>query len=170
MIRADRLDQLVDQIRHERTTRDYCQHGSCDKLAMPDGILCGQHQAEADGADSRPDIPIFHRLLPLLRAKAKELGYAIGVHGSMKRDLDLIACPWTSTAVDPKTLAEALRATAAENNGGIAFMTPLEAEKEWFQNGCQPYGKPHGRLQWSFHLGGGPYIDLAVMPRLIPPE
>ena len=30
--------------------------------------------------------------------------------------------------------------------------------------GC-PGLKPHGRLTWSFHVGGGPYLDLSVMPR-----
>ena len=27
-----------------------------------------------------------------------------------------------------------------------------------------PQAKPHGRLCWSIQLGGGAYIDLAVMP------
>lgn len=109
---------------------------------------------------------MYERLIAPLRERARELGYAIGVHGSLKRDIDLIACPWTDEAVDAKTLAEALRVVAAEHNGGIAFMGPYEADDEWFRNGCQPYGKPHGRMCWSFHLGGGPYLDLSVMPRL----
>ena len=34
-----------------------------------------------------------------IRKLAKEVGYAIGVHGTLERDLDLIAAPWTSDAV-----------------------------------------------------------------------
>lgn len=111
----------------------------------------------------------YEQLIGPLREKAGELGYALGVHGSLKRDIDLIACPWTDAAVDAKTLAEAIRVAAAEHNGGIAFMTPLEAGDEWHQDGCQPYGRPHGRRGWCFHLGGGPYIDLSVMPRTVDP-
>lgn len=109
----------------------------------------------------------YARLIGPIRERARELGYAVGVHGSLCRDIDLIACPWALDAVDAKELAEAIRQTAAEHNEGLAFMHPLEAEDDWHQNGCQPFGKPHGRYQWCFHLGGGPYIDLAVMPRVV---
>ena len=42
-------------------------------------------------------------------------------------------------------------------------MERLEGADEYHLKGC-PGMKPHGRLCWSFHLGGGPYIDLSVMP------
>lgn len=112
------------------------------------------------GHDSRP---LYERLIGPLREKAAELGYALGVHGTLKRDIDLIACPWVTEAVDARTLAESLLAVAAEHNGGLAFLKPLE-DDGYFWAGC-PGGKPHGRLCWSIHLGGGPYIDLSVMPR-----
>lgn len=103
-------------------------------------------------------------LIPALREVAKSLGYALGVHGSLSRDIDLIACPWTSSAVEPRTLAEAIQKTAIEING---FAHPKSNEDtEYFRAG-QPGAKPHGRLVWSFHLGGGPYIDLSVMPLFI---
>ncbi len=108
----------------------------------------------------------YELLIEPLRAKARELGYALAVHGTLKRDIDLLACPWTRQAVDARTLALAMRETAAEHNGGVAYQCENEAGSEWFDNGCQPYGKPHGRRCWTFHLGGGPYIDLSVMPRL----
>ena len=104
----------------------------------------------------------YEKLIVPLRDKAKELGYAIGVHGSLVRDIDLIACPWMKNAVPAPVLAEALR-VVAEQVCGHAFMKPNESD-EFFRAGC-PGAKPHGRLVWSFHLGGGPYIDLSVMPR-----
>lgn len=110
--------------------------------------------------DSRPKYEV---LIDPLRKKARELGYAIGVHGSLKRDIDLIACPWSNDAVDACTLAEEIRKTA-ESICGYAFLNPRE-DDDFFRSGC-PGLKPHGRLVWSFHLGGGPYIDLSVMPRL----
>ncbi len=111
--------------------------------------------------DSRP---VYEKLIGPIREVARSLGYAIGVHGTLKRDIDLIACPWTRESVPAKQLAEEIRKCAAAHNNGVAFMKDPEAKEEWFQNGCQPYGKPHGRMCWTYHLGGGPYIDLSVMP------
>lgn len=110
--------------------------------------------------DSRPK---YELLIDPLRKRARELGYAIGVHGTLKRDIDLIACPWSNEAVDAKTLAEALRLVALEVVGA-AYMIPPENEDPFHLAGC-PGMKPHGRLCWTFHMGGGPYIDLSVMPR-----
>jgi hypothetical protein len=93
------------------------------------------------------------------RAAAFPLGYAVAVHGSETRDLDLVAVPWTEAAVDAETVALAIR-EATEG-----FLTPSTQEGQpW------PRQKPHGRLCWSFQLGGGPYIDLSVMPRRSQPE
>lgn len=109
--------------------------------------------------DSRP---LFGLLIEPLRAVARSKGYSLAVHGSLKRDIDLIACPWTKEAVPAGELAEAIRAEA-ERVHGIAFQTSFESS-DYFQKG-QPGYKDHGRLVWAFHLGGGPYIDLSVMPR-----
>lgn len=114
--------------------------------------------------DSRP---LYELLIEPLREKARELGYALGVHGTLKRDIDLIACPWTAEAVPAHDLADALLGVAG-NVHGIAFLSPPE-DKLYQRAGCPGY-KPHGRLCWTIHLGGGPYIDLSVMPRTDPPE
>jgi hypothetical protein len=104
----------------------------------------------------------YELLIDDLRAVARELGYALGVHGSLARDIDLIAAPWTEQAVSAAELATAIQKCAEEKNGQ-AFPTPHE-DGEYFRAGS-PGAKPHGRLNWCFHLGGGPYIDLSVMPR-----
>ena len=38
--------------------------------------------------------------IELIRKLAKEVGYAVGVHGTQERDLDIIAAPWTDDAVN----------------------------------------------------------------------
>lgn len=104
-------------------------------------------------------------LLPALRYKARQLGYAIGLHGSLRADIDLIAAPWTPEAVPAPELAEALRVVAEAIIGQAKCFDRLGADNpDYFDQGM-PGHKPHGRLCWSFHLGGGPYIDLSVMPR-----
>lgn len=106
---------------------------------------------------------LAEKLIPPLRAKAQELGYALGVHGSLAFDIDLIAAPWQSHAVSARELAEALQKVTLDIRG-IAFQLPGK-DTEWFLRGC-PGGKPHGRLSWTYHLGGGPYLDISVMPRV----
>lgn len=91
-------------------------------------------------------------LLPSLVTVARQCGYALGVHGSMQRDLDLIAVPWVAEAAEPEALVEALR----ESVGGYL--------SEHDNNG-DPYIKPHGRVCWAIHFGGGMYLDISIMAR-----
>jgi len=93
-------------------------------------------------------------LLGALRVKARDLGYALAIHGSMRRDFDIVAVPWVAEVASPEVLVEAIRKVVG---GAIAA-----------GDGRGPCSKPHGRLAWSIHLGGGPYIDLSITPRVAP--
>jgi hypothetical protein len=104
-------------------------------------------------------------LLEPLREMAKKHGYAVAVHGSLARDIDLVAIPWTAEAVSAPELVAALYEVIVEKNDGVG----------WFQKGEPPSyylageEKPHGRRAWSIYLGRdehGPYLDISVMPRL----
>ena len=83
---------------------------------------------------------------------AREAGYALALHGSLQRDLDLVAVPWTSEAVT----AEALIEKFVSENGLIKI---------------EPQGKeqPHGRKSYSLSMGGDLYADISVMPLLTRP-
>lgn len=83
----------------------------------------------------------------------RHVGYAVGVHGSRVRDVDLVAVPWTAeTAYTPSMLAE-----------DIARALPGVIKGPWEK-------KPHGRvaivilprIRYGFDTW---YIDLSVMPR-----
>lgn len=88
-------------------------------------------------------------IYPQLAEKANEYGYALTLHGSVSRDLDLLAVPWVETAKAPIDLVKALcEVFDIQPNHGIR-------EPEFF---------PHGRLGWSIPLWWGAYIDLCVMP------
>lgn len=53
-----------------------------------------------------------------IRDVAREHGWAIGVHGSMVRDIDLIGIPWTADATSPEVLVGAIvRATGYTRHG-----------------------------------------------------
>lgn len=83
------------------------------------------------------------------RKAAYELGYAVAVHGSMERDLDLVAIPWTVEACDTETLVKAI----------------IQAVDGYIKPEIQAK-KPHGRTAYVVFLLTGSYIDLSVMPRL----
>jgi hypothetical protein len=72
--------------------------------------------------------------LPAIRAAAAEHGYAIGLHGSERRDFDLMAMQWRDGASDKDTLARAIADAAC----GIR----REGAYDWEQ-------KPSGRLATS---------------------
>lgn len=83
-------------------------------------------------------------IYPALAEKARSLGYALALHGSLQRDLDIIAVPWTATAADPVDLVAALcdEFNVAPNHD----MT-------------KPERKPHGRLAWSVPLWWGASME-----------
>ena len=91
-------------------------------------------------------------LYPGLREVARQHGYALALHGTLQKDLDLLAVPWIDEASTSDDLAEALRA----HLGGDFVLTSREAPA-WSQ-------KPHGRKAWTIMLRGAGYIDLSVMP------
>ena len=99
--------------------------------------------------------PLYATLWPRFVVLAREHGYALGVHGSLDRDMDLIAVPWTETASAPEDLVRALN----------EWVSPF-VEKEQALSG--PEAKPHGRMAWNITLGGGAFVDLSIMPRLRP--
>lgn len=87
-----------------------------------------------------PDIKLIWEL-------ARQCGYAVGVHGSLKRDFDLIAAPWTDGACGNAALVDHLCAGLnARRIGG-------------------PEYKPQGRVAVILQIDG--YfkpIDLSIMP------
>lgn len=109
----------------------------------PNVIAPPQYENPAEGwEDPRlPDLQLIWKL-------GREVGYAIGIHGSLKRDVDLIASPWTAEAVGNAALVDHLCAgLPAARVGG-------------------PEHKPHGRVAVTLQIDGWfKPIDLSIMPR-----
>lgn len=92
-------------------------------------------------------IQIFANIIGKIRVVAHEMGYAVTVHGSLRRDIDLVAIPWTRPAA-----------------GREAFLTGILDACEGVR-GCDGWRiRPHGRLAHIIHLPSNVYIDLSVMP------
>lgn len=101
---------------------------------------------------------IYSQILPKIRAAGREMGYAIAIHGSMARDLDLLAVPW----VEDARPAEELVAFIAEAVSGYVI-----GDVESRGGVDTPTVQPHGRRSWNICWGGNAFVDLSVMP-LIP--
>ncbi len=104
----------------------------------------------------------YGALIRALRYVAYRCGYALAVHGTLRRDIDLIACPWRDNAVGAACLIEELRKTAE------IIIGTARAKESDIKAGCHPEKKPLGRLGWAFYLtdeDNGPYLDISVMPK-----
>lgn len=106
-------------------------------------------------ADNSDELQAFYEsILNEVRYAARANGYALGSHGSMRRDFDLIAVPWVEGHSTPDALAVAIQIAAC----GIS-----QTVYQWEQ-------KPCGRLATAFPVCWSEYkavsaghIDLSVM-------
>lgn len=96
---------------------------------------------------------VYVCVLPALVEIARGKGYALAVHGSMIRDLDLVAVPWVEEAAP----AEELVAAICDELGTY----DLPKQPSGWGN---PGEKPHGRSVWTLIWGGPPHLDLSVLP------
>lgn len=117
-----------------------------------------QIRSERPCTYSRRTKQYYRILIRPLRHVAERCGYALGVHGSLKTDIDLIAVPWRESAAPQDYLAEELRKTIEQIIG-----TARQRDND------PPTKKPCGRIAYSFYTSphddiAGPYIDLSIMP------
>lgn len=109
-----------------------------DELSALDGIVSSR-------------TTFYAALYPSLRQAARELGWALALHGSLSKDLDLLAVPWTEDAASEDALVRAI----VEAASGFISRSDKDTRE-----------KPHGRRAYTIHLGSsGGYVDLSVMPQ-----
>ncbi|AZP72829.1 hypothetical protein EJJ20_29950 [Pseudomonas poae] len=91
--------------------------------------------------------PTYMCLYPGLAEIARANGYALAVHGSLARDMDLIAVPWIDSPSSPGAVIAAI-----ESAYGIRRIGDLTAA-------------PHGRMVQTIGIQFGEcFIDLSFMP------
>jgi hypothetical protein len=93
-------------------------------------------------------------LYPDLCKIFQSLGYALAVHGSLARDFDIIAIPWTKDASDPEDVFKAIHEAR--------FIVKVIGE---------PEKKLHDRIAYTISIGFGECAcDLSFMPIVKIPE
>lgn len=93
--------------------------------------------------------PDYARIFTKARIIAWQEGYALAVHGSTTRDLDLLAVPWTENNCSPERLTQRIAGTCDLG---------LESPK--------PSLMPHNRKTWTLifkEFGDPRWIDLSVI-------
>lgn len=93
--------------------------------------------------------PIYCALYPKLTELAREHGYAMAVHGSMARDMDVCCIPWIKAPSEPQAVVDEITKTFAISQ--INGWTIHE----------------HGREVTTLSIAFGEcFIDLSFMPRV----
>jgi len=130
----------------EKPQRFYCRQCACERKQKV-CQKCGGECFTPTHDWEEPRLPDIDKI----RALAKEIGYAIGVHGTLERDLDVIAAPWTEEALK-YNWREVMDYIAKGMNGRVV-------ETSW---------KPFGRRACTILVDGWyKDIDLSVCPILI---
>lgn len=96
--------------------------------------------------------PIYIGLYPQLAELTRRHGYALAVHGSIARDFDLVAIPWTTEASEPQAVVDEITSTFAfKEVGGERAI------------------KEHGRIVYTLIVSFGEcFLDFSFVPRTTP--
>ena len=100
----------------------------------------------------KPSIaPMYAALYPGLCEVARSMGYALAIHGTLTRDVDLIAVPWVDDVSPVESLIDALFARIALCVDGTCDQVD------------GPECKPRGRQAWTICIDHGASIDISVI-------
>ncbi|WP_285055164.1 hypothetical protein [Pedobacter ginsengisoli] len=98
---------------------------------------------------NKPKPQFYAVCFPKMQEIAKELGYNLVIHGSLNRDFDLIAIPWSN---NPYPHLELITSLDAFLNGTIRYPEP-----EMFERGYMYSKLPGNRSSYVINLYRGGY-------------
>lgn len=93
--------------------------------------------------------PAYCALYPGLATVARKHGYALAIHGTLGRDMDLICVPWAESVSPPVEVVNEITTTFSIHRVG------------------EPTKKNHGREAWTISIAYGDCaIDLSFLPQV----
>jgi len=81
--------------------------------------------------------PAYCAIYPDVAALVRKHGYALSIHGSLRRDFDLVCVPWADEVSTPEQVVEAITSEFA------------------FTRDKYPTQKNHGRICYTIHISWG---------------
>lgn len=113
--------------------------------------------------------PYYAVLFTKLDKIVARFGWAIALHGTMIRDLDLVLIPWTEDADHEDKVIDAIRIFVDGQHVTKVRKKNLEEMNSSQKDGLEHFAitqKPHGRRAISIHIGvSNYYLDISIMPR-----
>jgi hypothetical protein len=85
-----------------------------------------------------------------LRNAALNCGWALGLHGSLSSDMDIMAMPWTEEAKSEEEMIMALEGCLTKPDERI-FKTTRNTNK------------PHNRIVYTIHIFSDFYLDVNII-------
>ena len=86
-----------------------------------------------------------------LRDKALECGWALGLHGSLNSDMDIMAMPWTENATDADTM--------------ISNLYKCFNCDPWSLPVKHRGDKPNGRIVYTISIWEDFYLDINIIDK-----
>lgn len=126
-------------------------------------VICKECHKEA-AKPTKPRPQFYAMCFPALQDIAKAKGYNLIMHGSLNRDMDLVAVPWID---EPRPELELIQAFDM-------FLRGTEYEEKGAHRGYMHSTLPGGRHSYVIHLNRGGiwngyndeqyYLDISVTP------
>lgn len=114
--------------------------------------------------------PYFAIIASQLDRVAQRFGWAVTLHGSMSRDLDVVLIPWTDDAEHEDKVVDAIRFFVEGTYITSARKRNEKKMKSSTKDGIAHFSvteKPHGRRAISLYIGHSQYyLDISIMPRI----
>lgn len=92
----------------------------------------------------------YAAIWPDLKNAALKCGWALGLHGSLNSDMDLIAMPWTEDAQPVETMLAALSDCFGDNPFKEQHTVPFK-------------GKPNNRVVYTMSIWADYYLDINII-------
>ncbi len=83
-----------------------------------------------------------------LRNAALDCGWALALHGSLNKDMDIMAMPWVEDARPVDEMIQALKNCFTDNMFGVKPPTT---------------DRPHGRIIYTINIWSDFYLDISII-------
>ena len=95
----------------------------------------------------------YASLWPDLREAALDCGWALGLHGSLASDMDIMAMPWTENAIHPLEMILKLKKCFTDTKIDVSE-TPM----------------PNNRMVYILSIWADFYLDINIIQRQVEPS